>query len=113
MTGRNAAGSVRRVQQAPGPEPHREDPTLAPPPRVEVMTRTGCHLCTPVLEIVARVCAEQGIDWVERDVDADPDLRSRWSDLVPATLVDGQEHAHWFLDETAFRAALSAATEHD
>jgi hypothetical protein len=77
------------------------------PPRVEVMTRAGCHLCGPVLETVARVCDELGVEWAARDVDADPDLRTAWSDLVPATVVDGIEHAHWFLDEVAFRAALA------
>ena len=80
------------------------------PVRVEVMTRSGCHLCGPVLEVVERVCGELGEPWATRDVDADPELRERWSDLVPATLVDGVEHSHWFLDEGAFRAALAAAT---
>lgn len=78
-------------------------------PRVEVMTRAGCHLCGPVLEVVARVCGESGVAWIERDVDSDPALRAHWSDLVPATLIDGAEHARWFLDEDAFRAALAAA----
>ena len=79
------------------------------PPRVEVIPRSGCHLCEPVLDTVGRVCGELGVEWVARDVDADPSLLAAWSDLVPATLVDGAEHAHWFLDEEAFRAALQAA----
>jgi hypothetical protein len=79
-------------------------------PLVEVITRAGCHLCEPVLETVARVCGELGVDWVARDVDADPALLAAWSDLVPATLVDGAEHAHWFLDEEGFRGALRAAS---
>lgn len=83
-------------------------PGPAPAPRlVEVMTRSGCHLCGPVVEVVARVCGELGVAWAERDVDEDPGLRARWSELVPVTLVDGVEHAHWFLDEGALRAALS------
>jgi hypothetical protein len=81
--------------------------SAVPSPRVEVMTRAGCHLCGPVLETVARVCGELGVEWAARDVDADPDLLAAWSDLVPATVVDGAEHAHWFLDEAAFRAALA------
>jgi hypothetical protein len=79
-------------------------------PRVEVITRAGCHLCEPVLEAVARVCGELGVEWVARDVDADPALLAAWSDLVPATLVDGAEHAHWFLEEEGLRAALRGAS---
>ncbi len=84
-------------------------PTVYGGARVEVMTRTGCHLCGPVLETVGRVCDELGVPWVARDVDADPGLLAAWSDLVPATVVDGVEHAHWSIDEAAFRAALAPA----
>ncbi|MGL5908394.1 MAG: glutaredoxin family protein, partial [Phycicoccus sp.] len=47
--------------------------------RVTLVTRADCHLCVVARETVARVAAELGVGWAEVDVDADPDLRRRWS----------------------------------
>ncbi|MGL5864831.1 MAG: glutaredoxin family protein [Dermatophilaceae bacterium] len=75
--------------------------------RITVVTRAGCHLCVAARETVARIAAELGIGWVEVDVDADPDLRRRWSEEVPVTLVDGHQHDYWRVDERRLRAALA------
>lgn len=77
-------------------------------PRVTLVTREGCHLCTAARETVARVCAELGVGWRELDVDADPGLLERWSEEVPVTLVDGRQHDFWRVDEPRLRAALAA-----
>ncbi|NHA69750.1 glutaredoxin family protein [Phycicoccus flavus] len=79
-----------------------------PPVRVTLVTRVDCHLCTTAREVVARVCADEGVGWEERDVDADPAWRARWSEEVPVTLVDGRQHDFWRVDETRLRAALAA-----
>ncbi|MGL5909709.1 MAG: glutaredoxin family protein [Phycicoccus sp.] len=77
--------------------------------RVTLVTRAECHLCIAARETVARVAAELGVGWAEVDVDADPDLRRRWSDEVPVTLVDGRQHDYWRVDEHRLRAALARA----
>jgi hypothetical protein len=41
-----------------------------------------------------------------RDVDADPADRARWSDHVPVVLLDGEQHAMWFVDEAKLATAL-------
>ncbi|MGL5930277.1 MAG: glutaredoxin family protein [Dermatophilaceae bacterium] len=74
--------------------------------RVTLVTRAGCHLCVAARDVVARVAAELGVGWAEVDIDADPDLRRRWSDEVPVTLVDGRQHDYWRVDEQRLRAAL-------
>ena len=51
-----------------------------------VLTRAGCHLCDDALAIVQAVCAETGDSWTARDIDADPELRRRYTDEVPVTL---------------------------
>lgn len=76
-------------------------------PRVEVMTRSACHLCEVALQVVAQVCAETGTAWTETDIDADPALRDRWTDMVPVTLVDGRQHDYWRVDAERLRAALT------
>lgn len=78
------------------------------PVRVTLVGRAGCHLCVVAREVVARVCADLGVGWEEVDVDADPQLRARWSDEVPVTLVDGRQHDFWRVEESRLRAALAA-----
>lgn len=75
-------------------------------PRVVLFGRVGCHLCDEARAVVAAVCAALDVEWVERDVDADPDLRQRWSDVVPVVLVDSAEHARYRVDPASLRRAL-------
>lgn len=76
------------------------------PARVVVLSRPGCHLCEVALGTVARVCAQLGVGWEERDVDADPALARRFGDEIPVTFVDGVQHDFWRVDEARLRAAL-------
>ena len=80
----------------------------APPARVRLVTRPGCHLCDDARVVVERVCADLGVGWDEVDVDDDPRLLEQWSDQVPVTLVDGRQHDFWRVDEGRLRAALLA-----
>ncbi len=74
--------------------------------RVRVLSRAGCHLCDVAVEVVAEVCAETGDGYEVADVDADPELRRRYSDQVPVTFVDGHQHDFWRVDADRLRAAL-------
>ena len=74
--------------------------------RVTLVTRAQCHLCEDARRTVARVCAEAGVRWDERDVDDSPEELARWSDLVPVVLVDGAQHDIWAVDPARLRAAL-------
>lgn len=76
---------------------------------VVLVVRVGCHLCDDARSVVARVCAERGVAWSERDVDADPDERSRWSDWVPVLLVDGREVDSLRVSAARLEKALDAA----
>jgi glutaredoxin len=74
--------------------------------RVVVLTRQGCHLCDQAIEVVAAVCAETGEAYATRDVDADPELVSRYNDQLPVIFVDGAQHDFWRVDPDRLRAAL-------
>lgn len=78
-------------------------------PRVTLYSRPGCHLCDVAREVVERVCAELGEEYVEVSVDDDPELRERFTDEVPVTFVDGRQHDFWRVDETRLRAALTSS----
>lgn len=75
--------------------------------RVVVYSRRRCHLCEDAEATVARVCADVDVSWVRVDVDEDPDLRRRFSDMVPVTFVDGRQHDFFQVTETRLRSALS------
>jgi hypothetical protein len=76
-------------------------------PRVVVLTRPGCHLCEGAVQVVAEVCTETGDQWTERNIDADVELRRRYTDQVPVTFVDGAQHDFWRVDASRLRAALA------
>ncbi len=74
--------------------------------QVTLLGRAGCHLCDDARAVVAAVAERAGVSWEERDVDADPALRERWSEYVPVVLVDGEVHTWWRVDEKALARAL-------
>ena len=73
---------------------------------VTVVSRQGCHLCEVAEADVERICADLGVSWEVTDVDADPELRAEYGEMVPVILIDGQEHGYWRVEEDRLRAAL-------
>lgn len=76
--------------------------------RVTLYSRPGCHLCDEARAVITRVCADLGETYEEVDIDADPELRERFTDEVPVTFVDGAQHDFWRVSEDRLRAALTA-----
>ncbi len=70
-------------------------------PRVEVLSRVGCHLCEQAIEVVEAVCAQTGDTFSVTDVDSDAELVRRYGDQVPVTFVDGRQHDFWRVDARA------------
>ena len=57
--------------------------------------KPGCHLCDEAREVVARVTAELGEDYEELSILDDAELRARYWEQIPVTLVDGEQHDFW------------------
>ncbi|MGH3305876.1 MAG: glutaredoxin family protein [Streptosporangiaceae bacterium] len=74
--------------------------------RVTLLTRPGCHLCADARAVVARVAADLGVAFEERDITASGDDLARYSDMIPVTLIDGVQHDFWRVSEDRLRAAL-------
>jgi len=70
-----------------------------PEPRLTLVSRRECHLCDVAKEALARVAAAAGVDWTEVYVDDDPALEREYGDRVPVTLLDGEEHGYWRVEE--------------
>jgi glutaredoxin len=76
---------------------------------VTVYTRAGCHLCVVAIAAAARVAAETGSAFATVDVDADPEDRAEYGDLVPVIMVDGRVQGYYQVDPDRLRAALTTA----
>jgi hypothetical protein len=55
----------------------------------QLVTREGCHLCDEMAGLLDEVLPPLGLSYTLRDVDAEPALRARFSDVVPVLLRDG------------------------
>jgi hypothetical protein len=77
-----------------------------PTPRLQLLTRAGCHLCETAAETVHRIGAEAGLVPELVDVDGDPQLRGEFGDRVPVVLLDGREHSYFTVDVVRLRRDL-------
>jgi glutaredoxin len=75
--------------------------------QITLLSRPGCHLCDAAREVIARVAADLGVAWSERDITrSEADLREYWN-KIPVTLIDGVQHDFWKVSENRLRAALT------
>ena len=75
-------------------------------PRLQLLTRAGCHLCVVAAETLERIAGEAGLEPVTIDVDADPELQAEYGDRVPVVLLDGREHSYFTVDVERLRHDL-------
>lgn len=85
-----------------------DDVRPAPPARVVLYGRAGCHLCDDAREVLAAVVPPQE-GWTEVDVDTDPALQDRYGEYVPVVTVDGVQVGFWRVDPARLRRALGGA----
>jgi glutaredoxin len=74
--------------------------------RILLLGRPGCHLCDDARVVVERVAADVGVQWQERSIEDDPELRALYAEQIPVVFVDGRQHDFWRVDEHRLRAAL-------
>ena len=74
--------------------------------RVILVGKPGCHLCADARTIVAAVCTDMGVRWVEVSILDDPELADRYAEQIPVVLVDGHVHDFWRVDAGRLREAL-------
>lgn len=82
-----------------------------PPARYELVTRGGCHLCDEMAAVLDEVLPSCGLSYVARDVDAEPELRERFSDVVPVLLRDGRPVAKVRVDRAALTRIVRGRRE--
>ncbi len=75
---------------------------------VVVYSRKGCHLCEIVKETLSKLQRRGGFQWREVDVDADEDLRRKFTDEVPVVFIDGRKAFKYRMDEHEFLRKLDS-----
>jgi glutaredoxin len=80
------------------------------PPRITLITKPGCHLCDEARDVIERVARDLHVQWVEHSLLDDPALSAAYSEQIPVTLVDGEQHDYWGVDEDRLRAALASSS---
>jgi Glutaredoxin-like domain (DUF836) len=76
--------------------------------KITLLGRPGCHLCDDARVIVARVAADLGVAWEERDITVSAEDMAAYWDKIPVTLIDGVQHDFWRVSEERLRAALTS-----
>ncbi|MBV8941181.1 MAG: glutaredoxin family protein [Solirubrobacterales bacterium] len=74
--------------------------------RITLLSRPGCHLCDEARAVIARVAADLGVGWEERDITASEQDMGEYWDKIPVTLVDGVQIDFWRVSESRLRAAV-------
>ena len=74
---------------------------------ITLLSRPGCHLCDDARAVIARVAADLGVPWQERDITGSPDDLRAYAEMIPVTLIDGVQHDFWRVSEQRLRTALT------
>ena len=76
---------------------------------VTLYRRQHCGLCDDALFELRALSGEMQFTIVERDIDADADLRARYDEIVPVIAVGDTDIAHAPIDPGELRAVLEWA----
>ena len=76
-------------------------------PRVTLIGKPGCHLCEQARAVIAEVCNELQVSFVELSILENPQLADLYFELIPVTLVDGKVHDQLSVSAERLKKALS------
>ena len=71
--------------------------------RIVLYGRPDCHLCDDARAVLERA----GVEFEERDIEADDDLFRRYLERIPVVTIDGEEAFELFVGEAELRQRLA------
>lgn len=71
-------------------------------------SREGCHLCDVVKGTLKQLQDAADFQWREVDIDADPELRTKYNDEVPVVFIDGRKAFKYHMGAQQFLKVLAA-----
>lgn len=82
-------------------------------PRLQLYTRTGCHLCDELLAAARPIVDRHRASIEKVDIDTDLELLQRYRLDIPVLTMDGEEICRHRLDAEALERALARTTAAD
>lgn len=80
--------------------------------RVVLYTREGCHLCDDARDLLANF--QDSLPEIEEvDIDADPELREKFTECVPVVEIDGKVRFRGHVNEVLLQRLIDAAESSD
>ena len=76
-------------------------------PRVSVYHAADCHLCERALARVRGLREELGFELEEVAIDGDPELESRYRELIPVVEIDGVQAFTYYVQPEPFRKRIA------
>ena len=76
--------------------------------QLTLYSRRGCHLCDEMRHLLQAFSTDYTYSVEVIDIDADPMLKERFNEWVPALYRGSEEICHHFLDLRALQKALKA-----
>ncbi|MDO4898205.1 MAG: glutaredoxin family protein [Rothia sp. (in: high G+C Gram-positive bacteria)] len=64
-------------------------------PKIELLTKPGCHLCEAARATTGEVTARFGLTFTEVNIEDDTQLFERHKNEIPVLLVDGEVKDFW------------------
>lgn len=74
--------------------------------KVEIFSRSGCHLCEVAEEVVREVKREVLFELQIILIDGDKELENEFGEEVPVTIINGQRHDYFKVDKARFKDAI-------
>ncbi|MBI3405888.1 MAG: glutaredoxin family protein [Acidobacteria bacterium] len=78
---------------------------------VVLYTRPGCHLCEEAKTHLAPILRKAGVVLLEKNIDADPELKRLYDVEVPVLFIAGRRVAKHRVDVKQFERQLQEALE--
>ena len=89
---------------APDPTQSFSSPKV---PLLQLVTRSGCHLCENAREVVSTVAGQLQLRWTELSLDDHPELTELYGEEIPVVLVNGIQRDFWHIDPIRLGTILS------
>ncbi|WP_104110876.1 MULTISPECIES: glutaredoxin family protein [unclassified Arthrobacter] len=89
---------------APDPTQSLSSPKV---PLLQLVTRSGCHLCENAREVVSTVAGQLQLRWTELRLEDHPELTELYGEEIPVVLVNGIQRDFWHIDPIRLGTILS------
>jgi glutaredoxin len=75
--------------------------------KLTLYTKSKCHLCDEMKEVVLRLKDKYEFDFEEVDIENDKVLYQKYEEKIPVLFVDGKMFAKYSVDEEKLRRKLN------